>query len=72
MYSHGRPLPRVRWWRRIGRGANAARDAFEDSRYVRSVRAVAGALSTLADVSIPASRDRLSGSRVLVEGRSLA
>lgn len=72
VYSHGRPWPAVRWWRRIGRGADAARDAFEDSRYIRSVRAVAGALSTLAGVSIPASQDRVSSSRVLVEGRSLA
>ena len=72
VYSHGMPFPPVAWWRRIGRGADAARDAFEDSRYIRSVRAVAEVLSALAELSVPASRGGLSDSGVLVEGRSLA
>ena len=72
VYSHGRPFPPVGWWRRIGRGADAARDAFEDSRYVRSVRAIAEALSAVAAVSVPTNRGRLASSGVLVEGRSLA
>jgi len=48
-YSHGRPVPAAPWWRRVGRGPDAAQEAFEASGYVRSVRAVAGALDQLGD-----------------------
>jgi len=48
-YSHGRPLPAAPWWRRIGRGPDAAQEALEASDYVRSVRALAGALDQFSD-----------------------
>jgi hypothetical protein len=49
IYSHGRPVPAAAWWRRIGRGPDAAQEAFEASGYVRSVRAAAGAVDQLGE-----------------------
>ena len=54
VYSHGRPLPELPWWRRMGRGANAQVEAFEGSGYVRSVVAAAGAVRSLGEASVPA------------------
>lgn len=53
VYSHGRPVPAVPWWRRVGRGPDPDRDAFEDSAYVRSVRALAGAIESAIQLPIP-------------------
>lgn len=70
VYSHGRPLPEVPWWRRVGRGADAAPDAFADSGYVRSVRAVAGTLRALDGAAAPTPlRTVLARAGALVERR---
>ena len=53
VYSHGRSVPAVPLWRRVGRGPDADRDAFEDSAYVRSIRAVAGAIEPVIQPPIP-------------------
>ncbi len=70
VYSHGQPAPRPSWWRRVGRGPDAAESAFADSAYVRSLRAVAGSLRALPDASVPAPfRSVLAQGRVLAGGR---
>lgn len=69
-YSHGRPVPAPPWWRRIGRGPNAAQEAFEASGYVRSVRAVVGALNELSDgPGLAPLRGVLARAAVAAEGR---
>lgn len=72
-YSHGRPAAAVPWWRRIGRGPNAPQEAFEGSGYIRSVRAVVGALDQLGERPAPAPfRGVLAQAGALTERRSLA
>ena len=53
VYSHGRPLPGLPWWRRVGRGPDAQVEAFEDSAFVRSVLSTAGAVRSLGEASMP-------------------
>jgi hypothetical protein len=69
VYSHGRPAPRPSWWRRVGRGPDAASKAFAASAYVRSLRATAGALRGLSEASGPAPfHSVLAQTRVLAGG----
>lgn len=71
VYSHGQPPPVPSWWRRLGRGADAASRAFQGSAYVRSLQAAAGALQALPDASVPAPpfRSVLAQAGVRAEGR---
>lgn len=54
VYSHGRDLPELPWWRRVGRSPLAQVEAFEGSGYIRSVVATAGAVRSLGEASVPA------------------
>lgn len=71
VYSHGRPVPPLPWWRRVGRGPEAAQEAFEASGYVRSVSAVVGASQQLGEVPAPAPfRSVLAQTGALTERNS--
>ncbi len=54
VYSHGRGLPELAWWRRLGHGPQAQLEAFEGSGYVRSVVAAAGAVRAVGEAGVPA------------------
>lgn len=69
VYSHGEQPPAPRWWRRVGRGPEAAADAFEESSYVRSLTAIAGVLRTLAEPQAPRPFRSVLERAVVSEGR---
>lgn len=70
VYSHGQQPPGPPWWRRVGRGPDAAGKAFASSAYVRSLRATAAALVDLPDATIAAGLGHLPDHlRVLAAGR---
>ncbi len=73
VFSHGRPVPPVQWWRRVGRRSDVSRDAFEASGYVRSVRALAEGIVKAGAAGAPVRfRSVLAGVGVNTEGRSQA
>ncbi|MEA5117674.1 MAG: hypothetical protein VB036_08650, partial [Propionicimonas sp.] len=70
VYSHGQPPPVPPWWRRVGRGPDAAGQGFTGSAYVRSLRATAEALVELSDAaSAAATRGVPEQLRVSAGGR---
>lgn len=69
VYSHGDQAPVPPWWRRIGRGTDAAEESFEASGYVRSLKAVAGALWALAQPAAPRPFHNVLAQAGLTEGK---
>ena len=68
VYSHGEEPPTPPWWRRVGRGEQAAARAFESSAYIKSIDAIGEAIRSTTVEEPRAFRSVLARNESLAGG----